>query len=113
MISQSLKKLENISKIWGSRDFINKQRLQYLVFPMGILYNKEKSTYRTEQINPLFAEIPPLVQVLEKNKKGNFKKNCLKSCSVPGTGIEPAHPCERQILSLLRLPIPPPGLAEV
>jgi hypothetical protein len=28
---------------------------------------------------------------------------------VPGTGIEPAHSCERQILSLLRLPIPPPG----
>ncbi len=31
---------------------------------------------------------------------------------VPGTGIEPAHPCERQILSLLRLPIPPPGRKE-
>ena len=30
---------------------------------------------------------------------------------VPGTGIEPAHSCERQILSLLRLPIPPPGRA--
>jgi len=30
--------------------------------------------------------------------------------AVPGTGIEPAHSCERQILSLLRLPIPPPGL---
>jgi len=29
---------------------------------------------------------------------------------VPRTGIEPAHPCERQILSLLRLPIPPSGL---
>ena len=29
--------------------------------------------------------------------------------TVPGTGIEPAHPCERQILSLLRLPIPPSG----
>jgi hypothetical protein len=28
---------------------------------------------------------------------------------VPETGIEPAHPCGRQILSLLRLPIPPPG----
>ena len=28
---------------------------------------------------------------------------------VPRTGIEPAHPCERQILSLLRLPIPPSG----
>jgi hypothetical protein len=33
--------------------------------------------------------------------------------SVPGTGIEPAHPCERQILSLLRLPIPPPGRSRI
>lgn len=36
----------------------------------------------------------------------------MKLFFVPGTGIEPAHPCERQILSLLRLPIPPPGLYE-
>ena len=40
------------------------------------------------------------------------KKTPLKGGIVPGTGIEPAHPCERQILSLLRLPIPPPGLAK-
>jgi len=28
---------------------------------------------------------------------------------VPGAGIEPARPCEREILSLLCLPISPPG----
>jgi hypothetical protein len=28
---------------------------------------------------------------------------------VPEIGVEPIHSCERQILSLLRLPIPPPG----
>ena len=28
---------------------------------------------------------------------------------VPRTGIEPAHPCGHQILSLTRLPIPPSG----
>src|SRR5579871_1117433 len=28
---------------------------------------------------------------------------------VPRTGIEPAHPCEYQILSLTRLPVPPSG----
>ena len=28
---------------------------------------------------------------------------------VPGVGIEPTRPCDRQILSLLRLPISPPG----
>ena len=45
------------------------------------------------------------------NKKA-MKKNLhdLFFNQVPGTGIEPAHPCERQILSLLRLPIPPSGL---
>ena len=37
------------------------------------------------------------------------KKTTLKGGLVPRTGIEPAHPCERQILSLLRLPIPPSG----
>jgi hypothetical protein len=30
---------------------------------------------------------------------------------VPRKGIEPSHPCEWQILSLLRLPISPPGLS--
>ena len=29
--------------------------------------------------------------------------------NVPTKGIEPSHPCEWQILSLLRLPIPPHG----
>ncbi len=36
--------------------------------------------------------------------------DCIVRVLVPRTGIEPAHPCERQILSLLRLPIPPSGL---
>ena len=29
---------------------------------------------------------------------------------VPGAGLEPARPLSREILSLLCLPIPPPGL---
>ena len=32
---------------------------------------------------------------------------------VPTKGIEPSLPCENQILSLARLPIPPYGLKEV
>ena len=43
-------------------------------------------------------------------KKAILKRIALDLVFVPETGIEPAHPCERQILSLLRLPIPPPGL---
>jgi hypothetical protein len=32
---------------------------------------------------------------------------------VPGTGLEPVQSCDREILSLLCLPIPPPGLTGV
>ena len=35
---------------------------------------------------------------------------CLISGVVPQEGLEPPHPCEYQILSLARLPVPPLGL---
>ena len=113
IIEKGLRMAENLSQLWLSADFSAKQKLQYLVFPQGILYSKEKDTVRTEKVNSLFAGILPLKRIIGDNKKGNHEKDCLKSSSVPGTGIEPAHPCERQILSLLRLPIPPPGLAVI
>jgi hypothetical protein len=47
-------------------------------------------------------------QSLSKNKKRTNRTIDL-SFLVPGTGIEPAHPCEYQILSLTRLPVPPSG----
>ena len=104
---------QNISQMWVSSDYTAKQRLQYLLFPEGILYSKQKNRVRTLRVNGIFATIEPLAKDLEENKKGNLKKDCLKPHSVPRTGIEPAHPCERQILSLLRLPIPPSGLSLV
>jgi hypothetical protein len=49
---------ENISKIWPCGGYEEKQKMQYLIFPDGILYNKENDALRTERINSLFAEIP-------------------------------------------------------
>ena len=109
IVNRGVQIAKNIRQLWVSADFRNKQKLQYLIFPEGILYSKEKNRVRTEVVNSLFAEIPLLTRVLGGNEKGNLEKDCLKSNSVPGTGIEPAHPCGRQILSLLRLPFSPPG----
>ena len=109
-VEKALKIAENISILCGSAGFDEKQQLQNLVFPEGILYNKEKHAVRTPRINTLFAEIPYQLSNLKDTNKGNSFQNCLYTSSVPRTGIEPAHPCERQILSLLRLPIPPSGL---
>jgi hypothetical protein len=52
-----------------------------------------------------------------KNRHINDYRKHKKPCKsviyrvnrVPGTGIEPALPCENQILSLTRLPVPPSG----
>lgn len=105
-----MKIAENISTAWVLVTFEQKQRLQRLVFPEGILYNKEKGVVRTEKVNSLFGSIQLLQRVVEENKKGNLEKDYLEIAKVPTKGIEPSHPCEWQILSLLRLPIPPHGL---
>ena len=46
-----------------------------------------------------------------KNKEAQRRANLL-FYMVPGAGVEPAHPYEREILSLLCLPISPPGRME-
>ena len=58
----------------------------------------------------LFLAIASFNNYLQNKKALKVNTNKAFICKyVPRTGIEPAHPCERQILSLMRLPIPPSG----
>ena len=100
---------QNLSQAWVSADYQNKLRLQKLVFPEGILYNKQKGVVRTPRINSLFAAIPYLTKDSAEKTEGDSTKNRLQYSEVPRTGIEPAHCCQYQILSLTRLPVPPSG----
>ena len=100
---------QNISSSWVSASFENKQRLQNLIFPEGILYNKKNNEVRTLSTNTLFEAIPIAAKVLEEKRNGNLSQDCQNSLSVPRTGFEPAHPCERCDLNTVRLPISPPG----
>jgi site-specific DNA recombinase len=100
---------QNISQAWVSAEYEQKQRLQRLVFPEGILYNKQKGEVRTERVNSLFAAIPLLAKVSDEKEKGDSSKNRLKCSKVPRTGFEPAHPCGRCDLNTVRLPISPSG----
>ena len=47
---------------------------------------------------------------IQKGRQSDLLKRL--RISVPRTGIEPALPCDNQILSLARLPIPPSGLIQ-
>jgi site-specific DNA recombinase len=90
-VDKALLIAENLSGAWVTAGYDQKQRLQYLVFPDGIVYNKKKGAVRTLRANSLFSEIPLLAHDVAEKKKGNSRKNCLKSNSVPKTGFEPAR----------------------
>lgn len=95
-VEKTLKYAENISQIWVSANYTNKQLLQYLVFPDGIFYDKENSTVRTTRINELFRQIPLQERVLAENKKDNQNSDCLFFSHVGTTRFElatPSTPC--------------------
>jgi site-specific DNA recombinase len=80
---------QNISQLWLASDYSDKQRLQYLIYPDGILYNKQTNTVRTPRINSVFSAIACLASVSGKNKNGQSKKIDQNSHWVVPTGIEP------------------------
>ena len=43
-----------MSRMWVLGDYHAKQKLQKLVFPEGVAYDKESNDYRTEKVNSVF-----------------------------------------------------------
>ena len=90
IVEKGLKIAVNLSETWALSHFDDKRKLQTLVFPEGILYNKQKDTVRTPRINSIFAPIPVLSSILKDGKKRDRSKSGLNSHLVVPTGIEPA-----------------------
>lgn len=63
--------------MWEKSDLDGKRVFQNMLFPEGIIYNRELDHYRTPRVNSFFSPIPQLTRVLTVNKKGdnvNFDK---------------------------------------
>jgi site-specific DNA recombinase len=56
-------------------DYDDKQRLQYLIFPEGIWYNKKERVVRTPRVNSVFACIIDATRISTENKKGYFSQS--------------------------------------
>jgi site-specific DNA recombinase len=69
-IQKAVEACVNISKNWLSRDYLRKQQLQQLVFPDGLVYDREKDDYRTPNVNTVFKLIGELPTSSEGIKKG-------------------------------------------
>ncbi len=80
----------NLPSLWTSSTYTDKLKLQKLVFPKGIRYNKENQQCRTVEINPLFSYIAHLKRVLEEKKIGINEVDFKYSDLVDPAGIEPA-----------------------
>lgn len=78
-----------LPKIWASGNLEEKRRIQKMVFPSGIRYNRELDTYRTIGVNTIFRDISRIQRDAEGNKKRTSSKNMNLSSSVAGTGLEP------------------------
>jgi hypothetical protein len=60
----------NLSEIWVSGDLPQKKKIQNLVFPSGIGYDKSNGKVRTHRVNSIFSAIPLLSRSLAKIKSG-------------------------------------------
>lgn len=89
---------ENISQLWVSASYEDKQHLQKLIFPEGAVYSKPKHEVRTGRVNNLFASIPMLASVSAENKKGDSIKNRQKFSSVLRTWNEAISCHEERML---------------
>jgi hypothetical protein len=47
----SLEVISNLSDFWASGDYDDKRQLQEVLFPGGVLFDKQFNNYRTQQVN--------------------------------------------------------------
>lgn len=88
-MKKALKMCQNLNEIWDLADYGDKERLQNMLFPSGLVYDRENKEYRTEDVNPIFYEIARRTEVLDDNKTGLTPFLWSKSSWVVSTGIEP------------------------
>ena len=88
-IKSTLEISQNIGNYWETQTFHRKQRLQALVFPDGLRYNRKSDDYLTSKVNSLFTLTNTLSTELEKKESGKTEYNFDFSALVARTGIEP------------------------
>ena len=71
------------------RCYDQKIQLQDLLFPVGILFDKQNENYRTDKVNSILKLTNSFTRALKGNKKGQIKNLIDLPAMVASTGIEP------------------------
>ncbi|WP_193786562.1 zinc ribbon domain-containing protein, partial [Kordia jejudonensis] len=76
-VENSIKLLANLPNMWELSDCMVKQKLQNLLFPNGIRYNRQNDSYLSLEVNPVLNIINTL-SVSYSVKKSNSNTNKMK-----------------------------------
>ena len=89
-IDKALKMSSNLRELWTSGDLPQKKKIQNLVFPSGIGYDKLKGKVQTKRVNSIFSAIPLLSMDLAKIKSGEPVNFNQFSALVTSEGFKPS-----------------------
>ena len=84
----TVKTLANLLKIWEKSNIENKKGMLNAVYPEGILVNREKTNYRTSNLNPAISCILVIASNFTKKEKRNTSDNYSYSALVARSRIE-------------------------
>ena len=59
-----------LKHLWDLGDYYVRQKLQFMLFPEGIFYDKKKDSVRTGRVNSVFACFVALARVFREKKSG-------------------------------------------
>ena len=99
--------MKNIATCYIAASPIGKKQIIGSIFPEKLIFSENK--LRTTEPNVILELISRPEAGSEEEKKRKVGEISDLSTSVPRTGFEPAHPCERCDLNTVRLPISPSG----
>ena len=61
-----------LATVWTSANYHQKQTIQNLIFPHGILYDAKIDNYRTPKVKYIFERMACMTRVSEEKKNGSF-----------------------------------------
>lgn len=88
-IDSALKYARNLCWAWVSAPLHAKQLFQKLIFPHGLIMDRENGRYLTKTVNALFAVIANKSMSFDEKEKGLIFKIDDQSFVVAGVGLEP------------------------
>lgn len=92
-VSRGLEIASRIQVWWENGDFATRQKLQLLVFPEGVFYDRDSHQYLTPRVNIVFDLINRLSATYGQEKRDTPEVFSGLSLLAGGEGFEPPVPC--------------------